>query len=364
MTDRWQNPPATVRCWKGELGAVMISGVMVGGRRGTVRRRVRWWTILSGVILAMPVAACTMAPRGMPATTPAPAPPAESFHLAPGQGAVGAVAHYRIRHGDIFPDLARRFDLGYTALAAANPGVDPWRPGDARRIIVPARFVLPRAPHRGIVVNLAQWRLYYFRPGGSRVETHPVGLGVIGRTTPLGVTRVVRKEPHPTWRPPPDIRAAEHLPAAIPPGPDNPLGDYALHLGWPNYLIHGTNKPDGVGRNVSHGCIRLYPEDIARLFAEVRVGTPVRVVDQPATAGWEGDRLYLQVFPTKRQTEAIDIEQRVKFAPAPVRAVRRVVRRAAGRFARLVDWRRVDRAARARTGIAVVVADRAVEARR
>lgn len=310
-----------------------------------------------GVILILAVAACT-APLTASLPPQAPAPIAR-YELAPGQGAVGRVTQIEVRHGDVFPDIARQYDLGYTELVTANPGVNPWVLADGSIVTLPTRFVLPAAPHHGIVINTAQWRLYYFPPGGG-VETHPIGLGVIGRKTPLGTTRIVRKEPHPTWYPPADIRAEEKLPVAVPPGPDNPLGDYALHLGWASYLLHGTNKPDGVGRNVSHGCVRLYPDDIARLFAEAPVGTLVRTVDQPATAGWDGDRLYLQVYPSKRQTEEIDIEHKVAFEPA--RGVRHVVQAAAGRYAGLVDWHRVDDAARERTGMAVVIADRSAHA--
>jgi len=257
------------------------------------------------------------------------------FALAPAQTAVGELRQYVIQQGDVFPDIARRFDVGYTALVAANPGVDPWVPGVGRTITIPSIYILPDAPHQGIVLNLAQWRLYYFPPGGGRVETHPLGLGVIGKTTPIGTTRIVRKEPNPTWSPPHSIRAERpELPATVPPGPDNPLGAFALRLGWPSYLIHGTNKPDGVGRNVSHGCIRLLPEDIARLFAAVTVGTPVRTVDQPVTAGWIGDGLYVQVYPSKSQTEEIDIEQPV--TPEPALGVRgrrgRCIRRRLGRL--------------------------------
>ena len=310
-------------------------------------------------ILALSVAACTVPPGASP--PPSGPTPVARYELSPGQGVIGRPAQIAARHGDVFPDIARQYDLGYTELVTANPGVNPWVLNDGGAVTLPTRFVLPAAPRKGIVINIAQWRLYYFLPDGT-VETHPIGLGVIGRTTPLGTTKIVRKEPHPTWYPPADIRAEEKLPASVPPGPDNPLGDYALHLGWANYLLHGTNKPDGVGRNVSHGCIRLYPEDIARLFAEVRVGTPVRTVDQPATAGWDGDRLYVQVFPSKRQTDEIDIEHKVSFEPA--RGVRQVVRAAAGRDAMLVDWRRVDEAARERTGVAVVIADRGAQASR
>jgi L,D-transpeptidase ErfK/SrfK len=286
------------------------------------------------------------------------APPvaAAEFAVAPGQTAVGDLVPYVVKTGDLFPDIARRFDVGYTELVAANPGVDPWAPGAGRTVTIPGLFILPNAPHQGIVINLAQSRLFYFPPGGDRVETYPLGIGMIGKTTPLGMTRVTYKEPNPTWYPPPSIHAEKpELPAFVPPGPDNPLGAFALHLGWRNYLIHGTNKPDGVGRNVSHGCIRLYPEDIEELFGAVGVGTPVRTVDQPATAGRIGDRLYLAVYPSKTQIDEIDTERPVTYDPAE--GVPAVVSAAAGRYADSVDWTAVDRAAQQRTGMPVTVAD-------
>jgi L,D-transpeptidase ErfK/SrfK len=295
--------------------------------------------------------------------TETPAAAIKQFTLIPGQKVVGEVREYVVHPGEGLNEIARKFNLGYTALAAANPGVDQFAPGVGRKLIIPSLYVLPDAPRQGIVINLAQYRLFYFPPGGDRVETFPVGLGQIGKTTPLGVTRVVRKEANPTWYPPPSIRAERPgIPAAIPAGRDNPLGDHAMYLGWPRYLIHGTNKPDGVGRNVSHGCIRMYPEDIERLFGKVSAGVPVRTVNQPATAGWLGDRLYLEVHPSKTQTEEIDTARPVGFEPA--HGVRDVTRAAAGRYADAVDWRAVDKAAQERTGAPVIIADRSANAPR
>ena len=288
---------------------------------------------------------------------------AAEYPIAPGQKVVGQIGEYVVQPGEGLNDIARKFDVGYTALAAANPGVDQFVPGVGRRLIIPSQYVLPDGPRQGVVINLAQWRLFYFPPGGDRVETYPLGLGIIGRKTPLGASSVVRKEPSPTWYPPPSIRAERpELPAMIPPGPNNPLGAYALHLGWKNYLIHGTNKPDGVGRNVSHGCVRMYPEDIERLFSEVSVGTPVRTVDQPASAGWSEDGgLYVKIFPSKTQVEDIDIDHPVTPEAAP--GVESVVRAAVGTYAGSVDWDAVRRAAQERTGMPVRVADKSGIAR-
>jgi len=296
---------------------------------------------------------------GLAAATAAPVSAAE-FPLVPGQAVVGQLQYYTAQKGEVFEDIARRFDVGYTELVEANPGIDPWLVRPGTRITIPSLYVLPAAPHRGIVLNLAQYRLFYFPPGGDRVLTYPVGLGVTGWKTPLGTTRIVWKEPNPTWIPPASIRAqhaaeGDILPAMVRPGPDNPLGAFALHLGWPRILIHGTNKPDGVGRNVSHGCIHLYPEDIAQLFGMVRTGTPVRTLNEPAVAGWAGDRLYLMVHPTQKQVEQIDTARPA--TPDPARGVRQLVQRIAGQYAGAVDWTAVDRAATERTNMPVVVAD-------
>jgi len=221
----------------------------------------------------------------------------------PGSDLVGEVITVRARAEDTLLDIARRHDLGYNEIIAANPGVDPWLPEPGREIVVPARFVLPSAPREGIVINLAEMRLYYFPPpqrdGAGVVMTFPIGIGREGWGTPLGKTRIVEKKRDPAWVVPESIRReraaqGDPLPPVVPPGPDNPLGRFALRLGMPGYLIHGTNKPFGVGRRISHGCIRMYPEDIEVLFEEVEPGTPVRIVDQPYKLGREGNALYLE----------------------------------------------------------------------
>jgi L,D-transpeptidase ErfK/SrfK len=280
---------------------------------------------------------------------------AAEYPLGAGEMAVGGVGIYVTRARDVLLDVARANDLGFVQLMAANPGVDPWLPGTRKQITLPTRYILPDAPHRGIVVNLAEWRLFYFPSGAGRVETYPIGIGAIGDTTPLGITSIVRKEANPAWYPPPSIRMTEpDLPVAIPPGPDNPLGAFALHLGWPDYLIHGTNKPDGVGRNVSHGCIRLYPEDIERLFHEVRLGTPVRVVRQAVEAAWIGNILFVEVHPSKSQAEEIDTSAAV--TPEIPRDLVARVSAAAAEHVSLVDWDTVRQAGLQRTGVPVAVA--------
>ena len=232
---------------------------------------------------------------------------AETFPLPPpGVDIVGEIRIVIAKQEDTLLDIARRFNLGYNEITAANPGVDPWLPGEGTRVVVPSQFILPPGPRRGLVLNLAQLRLFFFaepKPDQpAQVITQPVGIGTDYARTPLGETRVVRKTPDPIWRPSPDIReehaAAGHwLEAEVKPGPDNPLGKYALYLGLPGgYLIHGTNKPWGIGMRVSHGCIRLYPEGIEALYPHVPVGTPVRIIDQRILFGWRNKAPYLQAF--------------------------------------------------------------------
>ena len=221
-------------------------------------------------------------------------------------GVVGELQVTYARHEDTLPDIARRFNLGFDEVQNANPEVDPWLPGEGTRIVLPTQFVLPDAPTEGVVVNLAALRMFHFpKPGkdGRRVvHTYPIGIGKVGWATPEGATKIVSKRKDPWWTPPASVRrehAAEGdpLPARVPPGPDNPLGNRAMNLGWPSYLIHGTNKPAGVGLRASHGCIRMYPEDVEVLFDGVAVGTRVTVVNQPIVYRWHDGNLYVQAYP-------------------------------------------------------------------
>ncbi|HNP26940.1 MAG TPA: L,D-transpeptidase family protein [Nitrosomonas sp.] len=218
---------------------------------------------------------------------------------------IGSVQVITAEHEDTLSDIARRFNLGYEEIISANPDIDPWLPGEGARIIIPTQFVLPDAPREGIVINLAAMRLFYFpeaRAGELRkVVTHPVGIGRIRWKTPEGATRITAKNEDPVWIPTPSIHReyannGNPLPAVVPPGPENPMGAHVLRLAWPSYAIHGTNKPPSVGLRGSFGCIRMYPEDIAGIFNNVSVGTPVRVVNQPRLLGWRGNQLYLQTY--------------------------------------------------------------------
>lgn len=231
--------------------------------------------------------------------------PTHKFELAPGQDVVGTVQVTKSTKEDTLTDIARRFNVGYEEIVRANPKVDPWIPGEGTEVIIPSQFVLPNAKREGIVINVPQMRLFYFPPARKgepqMVYTHPIGIGRVGWATPQGTTKVVRRTKDPTWRPTASI-LKEHrengdpLPRVVGPGPDNPLGRFALYLGWPTYMIHGTNKPAGVGLRSSHGCIRLFPEDIEELYSMIPVGSRVTVVNEPFVFGFQDDKLYLQAF--------------------------------------------------------------------
>lgn len=219
---------------------------------------------------------------------------------------IGELQVVRAYHEDTLSDIARRFNVGYEEIVAANPGVDPWLPGAGTEVVIPSQWVLPDVSRKGIVVNLAAMRMFYFpapkKGEPQRVITHPLGIGRVEWKTPQGRTRVVAKAAAPAWIPTAAIRR-EHaengdpLPRVVPPGPDNPMGSHVLRLGWPEYAIHGTNKPASIGLRGTHGCLRMYPEDIAALYAEVPVGTPVTVIDEPFLAGFRGETLMLQTYP-------------------------------------------------------------------
>ena len=230
----------------------------------------------------------------------------------PGQTVFGDVQVIRARAEDAFPEIARTYGLGFDELVAANPGVDPWLPGAGTRIILPTRFVLPEAPHEGLVLNIAAKRLYHFVPAAdgapAQLVTYPMGIGRVGWATPTGSSEVIAKATDPAWYVPASVRA-EHreagdpLPAVVPPGPDNPLGRHVLKLDLPGYLIHGTNQPYGVGMRVSHGCVRLYPEDIEALYAVVPLGTPVTIVNQPVVVGRRDGQAHVAAFPVLEDDE-------------------------------------------------------------
>lgn len=295
-----------------------------------------------GLLLAVPASAIT-------------------FELPPaGESVVGNLQIISTRYEDTLVHVARQNNVGYRELRLANPEVDSWLPGEYTPVVVPTFFVLPDAPRKGIVLNLPEMRLYYYPPPkrGERpvVVTYPVSVGRRDWSTPLGKSRIVRKQENPTWTPPASIRK-EHaergdtLPAVVKPGPDNPLGKHALYLDKPGYLLHGTNQPAGVGMRVTHGCVRLFPEDIETLFAMVPIGTPVYLVNQPYKAGWRDGVLYFEAHPPDADGREL---------PPDFKLMQRVINKALGEIGGRpdypVDWRHATRLAAFAEGIPLSLA--------
>ncbi|MGY6275991.1 L,D-transpeptidase family protein [Methylomonas sp. MgM2] len=237
----------------------------------------------------------------------------------PGDGIIGDPPHkakyVAAKYEDTLIDIAVKFHLGQDEIVLANPKVDRWLPGAGTPVRIPTSFILPDAPRQGIVVNLPEMRIYYY-PNSAEVVTYAVGIGRENNwKTPLGRTQIAGKMENPSWTPPPSI-IAEHLAEGdvlepyYPPGPDNPLGLFAFRLGIPGYLIHSTQKTNGIGMRVSHGCMRMYPADIERFFPAVKVGTGVNIINQSIKVGWHHDTLYIEVYPELEETPAT-FEQRI-----------------------------------------------------
>lgn len=232
---------------------------------------------------------------------------AEVFALpTDGSDLIGEIQYTKAKHEDTLIDIARDFSVGQDEIVMANPTVDRWLPGDGKNVLIPRQFILPDAPRSGIVINIPEMRLYYYpaqpKAKATQVITYPVSIGRMDWRTPLGTTKVAQKVTDPVWRPPESIkqehaRDGDILPDVVPAGPLNPLGRFAMRLGVPGYLIHGTgvDKAYGIGMRVTHGCIRMYPEDIERLYPLVKVGTPVHLVNQPVKLGWAAGTLYMEV---------------------------------------------------------------------
>lgn len=267
---------------------------------------------------------------------------------------IGAPSQYVVKKEDTLYTIAQENDLGITEMLSANPNTDIWLPGEGRKIALPTMHILPAAPRKGIVINLAEFRLYDF-DSGEGVASYPIGIGRSGWETPLGQTHITRKRENPVWIPPQSIREEKpDLPKVFPAGPDNPLGTHAMNLNWPGYVIHGTNAPYGIGRRSSHGCIRLYPKDIPRLFAASDVGKSVTVVNQPYKIGWRGDTLLLEVSPTLAQSDAMLLSETPVPQSYPGSLEGDLIARTQGMDIKL-DWTVIDQAKRERSGMPVPV---------
>ena len=301
------------------------------------------------------------APWMLAAVVSAPGPAAaaytEVWPTEADDSVVGRGQVYIARYEDTLLDIARRFSMGLEEIRLANPEVDIWLPGEGTAIRLPSRFVLPDAPRSGLVVNVAEMRIYYYPRDGSVVRTWPISIGRVGWETPLGDTSIVRKKAYPTWYPPESIReeaamSGNPLPRVVRPGPDNPLGSHALYLGFPEYLIHGTNKPFSIGMRVSHGCVRMYPEHIVELYELVEPGTPVTLVHQGVKAGWSGDKLYLEVHPVAGVPDEEALPSMAEVVSSLVAAT------SESGLPMDLDWSRVEKALATANGIPVAVASR------
>ena len=298
------------------------------------------FAILLMVILSLP--GCANMREFLATSAALPGYPADAierndFIVTGGDDVIGRLAMIRTRKGDTLPDIARHFSLGINTIRAANPSVDMWVPGSWKPILLPMGFVLPDTRRKGIVINLAAMRLFRYTNNGSQlaVSTYPVGVGTEEKPTPMGKMVVTRKKHRPTWYVPASI-AADHrkkgdpLPPQVPPGPLNPLGEYALYLSASGYLIHGTNKPASIGLRATNGCIRLYPEDIERLFAQSPVKTPVNIVNQPYLVGQRDGIVFLEAHSPFEESDA-----------ASLKKLYAKLQRIEAKSAHLIDWERV-----------------------
>ena len=273
------------------------------------------------------------------------------FSVGKGEDLIGRLRYVRLEKGDTLPDLARHYGLGLNGLTAVNPGVDIWLPESGERLILPHSFILPDAPRKGVVINLATMRLFAFKGNGypQTVITYPVGIGTEERPSPMGQMRVERKAYRPTWYVPTSIAKAhlkkgDVLPPIVPPGPDNPLGEYALYLTAPSYLIHGTNKPASIGLRASNGCFRLYPEDVKRLYEVTPAKTPVNIINQPYLVGLSKGVVYLEVHGPTEELDTGELDKVYRKLKA--------VETATGRS---LDWNKVKRVLAEARGIPVPV---------
>ena len=273
------------------------------------------------------------------------------FSVAKEDDVIGRLAVIRLEKGDTLPDIARHFSLGINEISAANPGVDVWVPEAGERIMLPLSFILSDAPRKGIVINLAAMRLFQFK-GDSKslaVSTYPIGVGTEERPSPMGQMYVARKATRPTWHVPASIaedhrKKGDPLPAKVLPGPQNPLGEYALYLSKSTYLIHGTNKPASIGLRATNGCIRLYPEDVKKLYENTPVKTPVSIVNQPYLVGQRDGVVYLEVHTPSEDSGAVDLEK--------VYTKLRNIEKESGRT---LDWKKVKEVLAEARGIPVPI---------
>jgi L,D-transpeptidase ErfK/SrfK len=274
--------------------------------------------------------------------------------LLAGCAASAATTTYRIGRDDTLLDVAHRYKAGYVEIVAANPTTDPWLPPRGTKVVVPRMHLAPRGETEGIVVNLADMRLYYYDTPSKEPRSYAIGIGREGLNTPVGHTKIVRMTKDPTWKPTARMRKEDPtLPATVPPGPDNPMGTRALYLGWPTYTIHGSSKPWGVGRRISSGCVRMYNDDVEELYDLVKVGTKVTIVNQPVKFGWINGELYMEAHPSVAEIDRLQIGGKID-ATVSESTIKQAQTWAGSQSARL-DVERVRTVARERLGYPIRV---------
>jgi L,D-transpeptidase ErfK/SrfK len=269
-----------------------------------------------------------------------------------GDNVVGHTQWAQAVAGDTFSSIGRRYDVGYYQLVEANPGVDPNNPPAGTIIVIPTKFVLPPVARTGVVVNLAELRIYYYPPNSGKVVTYPIGIGREGWDTPVGIMSITEKTVNPTWYAPASIREARakdgvEIPKIVPPGPDNPLGGYRMRLTKPTYLIHGTNDYRGVGRRSSSGCIRMFPEDVEALFSRVHTGTAVNIINSAYKAGWLNGQLYLEAH--------VPLQEQQQDGSADIDDMKKIVNSAILSHSGTLNWDTADHIATIQNGIPQII---------
>lgn len=274
------------------------------------------------------------------------------FRISKDDDIIGQLAFVRSEKGDTLPDIARHFGLGINEISAANPGVDIWVPEGGGRIVLPLSHILPDSARKGIVINLAAMRLFQYKGDGkspSAVSTYPVGVGTLERPSPTGQMYVQRKMARPTWYVPASIaedhrKKGDPLPAKVLPGPENPLGEYALYLSKSTYLMHGTNKPYSIGLNATNGCIRLYPENVKKLYENTPVNTPVRILHQPYLIGYRNGVLYMEVHAPLDGSSKSELEKTYTMLKSMEK-----------KYGQMLDWKKIKETVAEARGVPVPI---------
>jgi L,D-transpeptidase ErfK/SrfK/L,D-transpeptidase YbiS len=248
---------------------------------------------------------------------------AKTYDLPPvGSRLIGDMQYHEVIKGDYFQRIAEHYNVGFLALMAANPGVDPFLPTLGHQLVIPSQMLLPFGKREGIIINLPELRLYYFPENSDKVHVFPVGIGREGLATPKTISYIGEKRKDPVWRPTTEMKAryfVEHgrkLADEVPAGPNNPFGKYALRLGTSVYLLHGSNQRFGIGMRASSGCIRLYDDDIEWLYKHVAINTPVKIVDQTIKLSYEPNKKLIEVHspltPDNGEVSETDITSAVR----------------------------------------------------